>query len=455
MTDQRALLQRVAATVSLNSANPKYFYCLGCYLQRQGRFAQAMAHFRRAVELQPTHAAAQLALGHLLRDEGRLDEAEACYLAAAEAQPKLEEPHFALARLDEQRGSLRTALEHYDRALALRPMDHEARLLRGMLSLQTGDFEHGWREFEWRWRKQPNPIHRMLPLPIGDGTAPENHALLVRAERHLADNLLFASCLPDLIARARSCWIESAPGLQALLRRSFPRQEIVGPIRSTADLAKTHGWRYGQITAQIMLGSLARYFRSRREAFPTTSGYLRPDPLARLNWRERFEPRNGGLIVGIAWRGQRRPSCGLDRSPAWEDWAPVFQVPGVVFVSLQPGDVSGELARLRDQFGCDVYGGPPICPRDQLDDFAARVAAVDLVIAVPNLAAHLAGALGMPSWTLLCEWPSWRWMLDGPTTPWYPRMRLVRRPAGRAWGDIMRQVAHDLSGVVRQRKVES
>jgi hypothetical protein len=58
---------------------------------------------------------------------------------------------------------------------------------------------------------------------------------------------------------------------------------------------------------------------------------------------------------------------------------------------------------------------------------AARLMrALDLVVSVDTMTAHLAGALGVPVWTLLPRACDWRWMDDRGDSPWYPTMRLFR-----------------------------
>ena len=84
-------------------------------------------------------------------------------------------------------------------------------------------------------------------------------------------------------------------------------------------------------------------------------------------------------------------------------------------------------------------------PFSELDDFTAKIAALDLVISVDNSTVHFAGAIGRPVWTLLPFSSDWRWMLEGDTTPWYPTMRLFRCARPDAWSDIMKRAARLLT----------
>ena len=85
---------------------------------------------------------------------------------------------------------------------------------------------------------------------------------------------------------------------------------------------------------------------------------------------------------------------------------------------------------------------------DELSDFAETAAVLvnlDLIIAVDTAVAHLAGALGRPTWVLLPWSPDWRWMLGREDSPWYPTMRLFRQSKLRDWPGVMQRVAAELS----------
>jgi hypothetical protein len=145
-----------------------------------------------------------------------------------------------------------------------------------------------------------------------------------------------------------------------------------------------------------------------------------------------------GLKVGLCWRGGRSAQQGEDRQPPLCSWHPVLRIPGVQFVSLQHEGVAA-LGQLRDQVHelLPSSGAP-------LDELAALIGALDLVISVPGMAAHLAGALGTPVWVPLPSWPSWRWGLEGEACPWYPSMRLFRQRRRGGWDDLLADVAGHL-----------
>jgi hypothetical protein len=150
---------------------------------------------------------------------------------------------------------------------------------------------------------------------------------------------------------------------------------------------------------------------------------------------------DGTRRVGLVWRGSpthrddRRRSCQL------QAWLPFLQTPGVAFYSLQRGAPAQELAEL----SADVTVQDLEPALQDFGDLAWTMQQLDLVITVDTSAAHVAGALGLPVWTLLSAVSDWRWGLAGDTTPWYPTMRLFRQPQAGDWTAVVAQVVEALA----------
>jgi hypothetical protein len=119
------------------------------------------------------------------------------------------------------------------------------------------------------------------------------------------------------------------------------------------------------------------------------------------------------------------------------------EIADATFVDLQYGECEPEREAFRTS-GLAIRRFDEVDPLRDFDEFAALVAACDLVISVDNSTVHLAGALGLPVWTLLPFASDWRWTGDGPDSPWYPSMHLYRQPAPGDWTTVFARVAHDL-----------
>ena len=128
-----------------------------------------------------------------------------------------------------------------------------------------------------------------------------------------------------------------------------------------------------------------------------------------------------------------------ERSVALAQWLPILRKQGVEFVSLQPEPASSDLPEIPS--GLRPFAPFADMPPRDFADTAAVVANLDLVISIDTAGAHLAGALGRPTWTLLTHAPDWRWLRGRADSPWYPTMRLFRQQSAGDWEEAMTRLA--------------
>lgn len=355
------------------------------YLQQHGDAQAAEDEFRSALALCPDHVGAAANLGLALHDQGRYTEALECYHAAELAHPDCV----------------------------------EFRWNRAVTELALGDYRNGWEGYALRFARSDGRKIGRFPYRDWHSERIVAGRLLVLAEQGLGDEIMFASCLPDLAAVVDKVVIECSPRLAALFQRSFPHIDVHGAERH-ASLE----WlgRYPDIAAKIAIGSLPRYFRANAAAFVPHAGYLRADPARTLQYRERLQHEGrGACTVGLSWRAGTRATRGMLRSFEFEQLFPLLAIPRVQFVVLQHGLSPAERDRAR-ALGLLVWDDALV----DMDGEASLISALDLVISVDNTNVHLAGALGRPTWALLDESPDWRWLRRGQRAPWYPSVRLFR-----------------------------
>src|SRR5262249_25622293 len=161
--------------------------------------------------------------------------------------------------------------------------------------------------------------------------------------------------------------------------------------------------------------------------------FLKTDEGAVTLWRKRLSALGPGLKIGISWRAGGKPQERRKRMIPLDTWKDVLTTPGVHFVNLQYSDSSDEVAQIGKELGIKIHDWEEGDPLVDMDGFAAKIKALDLVISVGNATVHVAGAVGTPAWTLLPMVPSWRWMVRGEQSPWYSSVLLFRQPKRDDW----------------------
>ena len=416
------------SALRLSPDHPEILYNLGNACLEAGRIDEALSSYDGVLAVEPRHVGALVNRGNTLLRFNRPVEAIASYDEALAAMPDhpqiLTNRGHALRRLDRPV----EALADFEAALAAAPEFPEAHFEAAMTRLTLGDFDAGWKAYEWRWKTGAFARHRPQPRsPLWLGERPvSGKTILLHAEQGFGDTIQFIRYAPLLAERGAKVICEVQPALQPLLSQL----EGVTVVASGDPLPA--------FDLHCPLLSLPLAFGTRPETIPTTIPYLAAPAQRLARWQDRLPP--GGLRAGFVWSGEPSHKNDSNRSIALARLAPLFEDPPVQCFGLQ-----GEL-RVADS---DVLAGLPNLVdlgsgfRD-FADTAAVIALLDIVISVDTAVAHLAGAMGKPVVILLPYAADFRWMRRRDDTPWYPTAKLFRQPAFGDWDSVIVRVGEQL-----------
>ena len=402
----------------------------GAALEALGRRDEALASYDRALAIEPNFVEALNNRGNALLKMKRHEDALACYERALSVDPRhsevLSNRGNALAEL----GRHAEALASCDRAIAVNPVYVNAQWNAGLLRLRLGDYAEGWKQYEWRWkREERKATQRHYPQPLWLGDTPvAGKTVFLHHEQGFGDTIQFARYAPLLAKRGARVVLEVQPPLKALLADIGGGVEVIGS-----------GEAIPAFDLHCPLMSLPLAFRTEVATIPADAPYLAA-PAERIEqWQTRLPP--AGLRVGLVWSGNATHKDDHNRSIALARLAPLFGVANVQFVSLQKD--------LREADAQTLATEPRIVDAgSRFGDFcdtAAAVALMDMVISVDTSVAHLAGALGKAVWVLLPLCPDWRWLIDRDDSPWYPTARLFRQPRIGDWDSVVERLRQDLA----------
>jgi len=406
----------------------------GFLLHRLERFDDALVSYARALAINPDHAEALNNRGIALYDLNRLDEALASYdralgikLGHVEALNNRGLALQGLKRLDE-------ALASFDCALAIRPDYAEAHNNRAMARLLCGDFREGWPDYEWRWKAKNLPDRLPIDAPVWNGENLDGRSILIFAEQGRGDVIQFARYLPLLLQR----------GARVSFFGPAEITRLLGSMGATITFISTLAGE-DPCDFQCALMSLPLRFGADALSIPNDVPYLRAEPDLVTRWKARIG--NHGFKIGIAWQGSRQGKVDQGRSIPLAEFVALSRLPGVRLISLQKHDGLDQLMRLARDAGIEVPGEDFDPGPDAFIDTAAVMEIADLIVTSDTAIAHLAGALGRPTWVALKSVPDWRWGLEGDGSPWYPTMRLFRQATPGDWRNVFEQIAGELQSM--------
>jgi protein O-GlcNAc transferase len=446
----QAALEDFDRAIALAPNYAEAYYQRGNAQRSLLQFQAAFESFTRALAIKPDYADACYNRAVALQDLKMHDEAMAAYNKAAELYGNAitQNPGDAVnfynrgnALKDAMR--LSEALESYKEAILKQSDYADAHWAYGMGCLLAGDLSTGWKEYEWRWRREEKQaLLRNFKEPLWTGAESlQGRTILLYSEQGLGDTLQFCRYAEQVASLGATVILEARKPLIPLLRSLKGVSRLI-----------TEGEALPPFDFQCPLMSLPMAFNTTLNDIPATIPYLSVEAKRTAEWRAQLGSPSK-LRVGLAWSGSRTHKNDLNRSIPLAlliDGLPS----GAQYISLQKDLREGDEEILRAPAG---DARPEILHfGEQLTDFsdtAALCELCDLVISVDTSIAHLAGAMGKQLWLLLPYHPEWRWLLERKDSPWYPGAKLYRQQKIGDWAGMMQRIRTDLSSFIPHEKI--
>ena len=334
---------------------------------------------------------------------------------------------FALRRIGE-------AFAAIDRAIAVDPACADYHWNKALLQLLIGDFK-GWRGREWGRRcTLVNFVDRKFAEPQWFGEEPiAGKTILLHGDEGLGDTIQFCRYARLVAARGARVILEVHDALHSLLSGL---DGVAACLPKSADALP-------DFDLHCPLSALPLAFNTQLEAIPAASSYLPPLPDGRTQeWKARLGAHDK-LRVGLVWSGNPGHSNDRSRSMTLRAMSAILDS-DARFYSLQKEPRPEDKATLTER-------SEIVDLTQHLTDFvetAALVSCLDLVVTVDTSVAHLAAALGRPTWILLPFTPDYRWLLGRDDSPWYPTVRLFRQDEAYDYARVLDRVRRELDALI-------
>ncbi|MBU2699889.1 tetratricopeptide (TPR) repeat protein [Sporomusaceae bacterium BoRhaA] len=423
--------------IELNPQYAKAFNNLGLIYEQLDRLPQAVDMLQHAIKIQPDFLLAYHNLTVILVKINRFAEAENYLRQAIDLKPDFYETYRRLGVVLKKMRRLKEAELAYQKALELADSDQavSVRHVLGVLYLLCGQFAKGWPHYEYRrivyeQHIYAPPTPQISNVPYWQGESLSGKSLILFFEQGLGDTIQFIRYLPQLSKAARKVTVIVQSGLQQLLSYSLNN-----------NMYNENNLPSEPYDFACSVHSLPALFKTSAETIPNLP-YITVENTFAAKWQNTLGKMIGGrrFRVGVVWAGDPYHENDCNRSIPFATFRQLFNVEKTDWVSLQVGKRAGDLPLLPNVTN--------LSPR--LTDFhetAGAIKNLDLVISVDSAVAHLAGAMGKRTWTLLPFDCDWRWQLDREDSPWYPSLRLFRQQKPGNWQDVLDRVQNSLRNI--------
>ena len=436
-----------------NIANP---------LLELGKINQALLYLDKAIALDPNNAVAYSNRGNAFMQLGLPENALENYSKATSLAPSYAEAHSNKGRAFAELNQNLKAIECYDQAIALDPLYSVAHLNKGesyaklglgqdaldcfdlaqklnpgfiaaqwnksIILLLNGDFTNGLPLYELRWKTSELKMKSRnfsKPLWLGEESL-TGKTILLHSEQGFGDTIQFC----------RYAKMVRNLGAKVILEVPLPLVDLLRCLDGVDELIPKDS-ELSDFDFHCPLLSLPLAFKTDLSSIPNTPHYLYSNQDKRKYWLNKLGASSKKRI-GIVWSGSLGHSNDRNRSLLLKDIIEYLPI-NFEYISLQKEIREVDQAILS---GSSIrHFGPEL---QDFSDTAAICDLMDLVISVDTSVAHLAAALGKPTWILLPFTPDWRWHLDREDSPWYPSVRLFRQSSNQQWSPVIQRVAHNL-----------
>ena len=430
-----------AEAVVLAPSNTEYLLALGQVEFELDHLTEATFCFEKLTRLEPKDASAWLTLGFIQFRLQQFEEAIAPLSEAVYLDPASADATFYLAESFRLTQRYEESIPLYQRLVPVGSQRPQGVYGYALSLLALGRLEEGWEAFEFRmisklgtWQQ-----HNLLNW---DGTPDPVKTVLAYSEEGIAADIMYASCLPDLAQSVGRCVVECDESLHSLFARSFPgitfsplstrpldsSKRFDDPLFETKyDPKSRHPLSEAEIDEQVAFGSLPRFFRKSMEKFTKADAFLKADPAISAKWAKFFAQKSSNPKVGVLWQGTFTGESEAQRTIPVEFFRPLLAKTHIDWISLQQGSRQADVKKIRSDWRLKIDEYPEVFRYGQMEELAGLLSNVDLVISPPGYVANLAAALGVETWLIVPYPVDWRWTLQDETTPWFPKMRLLKQ----------------------------
>jgi len=430
--DLEGAAKAYAAVVAARPDHAGALNNLGNVRRLQGRPDDAVPLFERAYAVDPGDPMPLFNLGSVHLEAGRAAAAAAALQTGLRLDPAYAVGWLNLGQALDALGAAEPADAALRQAHALDPSDPAIGRILGARALARGDWAAGWPAWALRWR-EPTFLSRRAGIGLPAWVPGAPGPVLVWGEQGLGEEILFSGLVEAARSRLPDPVVEIDPRLVDLFRRSRSHWRIV-----------PRGTPHGCVS-EVPFGDLA--LLDPAVPLPPVPP-LRPDAARVAVLRTAVDAAAaypGRPRIGLGWSspGAR---LGILKSLRLADLAPLLAA-DATFVALQYGAVEAEVAAVRAEGGADLVVVPGLDRTGDLDGLAALVAGLDLVVTTSSTTAHLAAALGVPTWVLVPRGAGrhWYWAGTGEAVPWYPSARVFRQHGNGSFAGLAAEAARALA----------
>lgn len=316
------------------------------------------------------------------------------------------------------------ALKCFNTCINLNKNFSKAYLYKSLIHLSKSNFKEGWKNYEYRWHIQNKNILSKLPL-----WEPNQNfkSVLIWGEQGLGEQILFSSIIKDLEKEIQKLTMVVNHKLKEIFQISFPHHEVY---------AFDENWDSNSYDCQIPFGSLPYHFRNSDTDFSDRKAYLYTKEKFKLHTNKKFK-------CGISWKSVNSIES-KSKSMKLSQFIEIFQLKDhIEFFNLQYTQETNEIHELEKRYNYQLQNIDDLDAFNDLKKLSEAIVDLDFIITISNTTAHLAAALGVPTYILLSKNVGnlWYWCNNlNNKNLWYSSAQIFQQEHQDQWKEPIQKI---------------
>lgn len=426
--------------------SPKYapsFNNLGRCFKLINDIKNAFKNFQNALDLNSQFLEAINNIANCYNENGQYRKAISYYRKALKLNPKKSELYNNMALSYAYLRNFKKAEEFYKKSFAINPNDNLLKKNYSFMLLYQQRYQEAWKFFEGRlkldeFKSKNNYFHNIKnKLWKGEKINKDNKILIIK-EQGVGDEILYGSMYSDLLQKFQNIKIENDPRLLSLFERSFKAKNKFVKYGKYSKNQK----EIKQFKTIIYAGSLGQLFRNKLSDFPKKNFLISDNNKSKI-LKKKIDALSSKYKIGIAWQS-RNDTLGNDKPLDLNLLSPILKLNKFTFINLQYGNTTNEIKSFYQKSKIKILSIQDVDLFNDFESQAALLKNLDLFINTGNSTCHLAGALGVETWTIKPQ-PHFSlhyWHQPGNTIPWYPSIKLFSNEKG--WKNTIQNIKKEL-----------
>ena len=408
-------IKYVKKSIEINSENPGYHVTLGCAYSAKQDYESSIQAFKNAININSKIAQVHFYLGESYRKLKKYNDAISSFYNTIEISPDHTGAHILLGVVYQEKKQFDLSIKSFQKCIEIMPDYAEAHLNLGLCYLLIGDYDNGWREYEWRRKLYQTTDEKLAKEWTGQNL--DNKTILILDEASDENLVHFIRFIKELKKENCKVIVQCSEEAQTLIdNQKWIDTSIIGN-------------NYPDHDFYIPIGSLMNVLKY------NPNHHLQDFPYIEVDRVEKDKGSSKQLDIGLVYATEKTSNAHDDESIDPKLFQNIFNDSQNI-ICLDKHVPKDSLPDYCNK----------VCNYSNLYELSQELCKLDIIITVDHLVAHLAGALNIDTILLLPCVPNWRWDMNfRDTSVWYKSFNVIRQQVPGDWSEVMSKLKKNLS----------